>query len=128
MQSGQRPYAIRERVFQFAVDVLARRPRRQAAVDHAEANAWAQLTDAVTSAGANLEEAEAASSRPDFIARTRIALRELREAAYWLRLIDTARLWGADAVPPLTREVQELIAITTAIVRNASRNTQDRRR
>lgn len=87
-------------------------------------NAWAQVTDAVTSAGANLEEAEAGSSRRDFVAKSRIALRELRETDYWLRIIKAARLGGSESVGPLLPEARELVAIVTTIVKNASNNDE----
>src|SRR2546430_3575771 len=44
-----------------------------------------------SSIGANLEEAEAAQSKPDFISKCRIALKEARETLYWLRLITADR-------------------------------------
>jgi len=46
-----------------------------------------QLTKSSTSCGANYEEAQAGSSRADFSNKTRIALREMRESNYWLRII-----------------------------------------
>jgi len=46
-----------------------------------------QLTKSATSSGANYEEAQAGSSRADFSNKTRIALREMRESNYWLRII-----------------------------------------
>ena len=51
-----------------------------------------QLLSSGTSIGANVEEARAASSRRDLIARTGIALREARETKFWLRLISATRL------------------------------------
>lgn len=46
-----------------------------------------QLIKSSTSSGANYEEAQAGSSRADFSHKTGIALREMREANYWLRMI-----------------------------------------
>jgi four helix bundle protein len=46
-----------------------------------------QLLSAGTSVGANLEEAKAGQSRPDFIHKNSISLKEARESKYWLRLI-----------------------------------------
>ena len=40
-----------------------------------------------TSVGANYEEAQGAASMADFACKLRIALKELRESNYWLRLI-----------------------------------------
>lgn len=46
-----------------------------------------QLVKSSTSAGANYEESQAGSSRADFNNKVRIALREMRESNYWLRII-----------------------------------------
>ena len=40
-----------------------------------------------TSAGANYEEACGAESKADFIHKMQIVLKELRESAYWLKLV-----------------------------------------
>lgn len=80
-----------------------------------------QLAKAGTSSGANLEECKGAQSRPDFIAKTFIALKESRESYYWLRLmVATVTPLPADAVP-LRDEAGELVAILTAIAKNARR-------
>ncbi|MBZ0200321.1 MAG: four helix bundle protein [Ignavibacteriaceae bacterium] len=46
-----------------------------------------QLSKSATSSGANYEEAQAASSRADFKNKVYIALKEMRESNYWLRII-----------------------------------------
>ena len=46
-----------------------------------------QLVRAATSIGANLEEATAGQSKPDFIAPNVRSLKEARESRYWLRAI-----------------------------------------
>lgn len=46
-----------------------------------------QLAKCSTSSGANYEEAQAGSSKPDFNNKVRISLREMRESNYWLRII-----------------------------------------
>ena len=45
-----------------------------------------QLIRSGTSIGANIHEANYASSRPDFIAKMQIALKECYETEYWLEL------------------------------------------
>jgi len=47
-----------------------------------------QLSKSSTSPGANYEEAQAGSSKADFIYKTGISLREMRESNYWLRIIE----------------------------------------
>jgi four helix bundle protein len=51
-----------------------------------------QLLRCGTSVGANLEEADEAQSKKDFISKCNIALKEAREAHYWLRLLADCNL------------------------------------
>jgi four helix bundle protein len=46
-----------------------------------------QLVKSSSSSGANYEESQAGSSKPDFANKIRISLREMRESNYWLRLV-----------------------------------------
>jgi four helix bundle protein len=46
-----------------------------------------QLSKSSNSAGANYEEAQAASSRADFNNKVKISLKEMRESNYWYRVI-----------------------------------------
>ena len=46
-----------------------------------------QLLRSGTSIGANVAEAQQAQSRPDFISKLSIALKETTETKYWLRLL-----------------------------------------
>jgi len=46
-----------------------------------------QLLRSGTSIGANVEEAQAAQSRKDFISKMSIASKEARESKYWIRLL-----------------------------------------
>ncbi len=48
-----------------------------------------QFSKSSTSPGANYEEAQAGSSKADFIFKTEISLREMRESNFWLRIIET---------------------------------------
>jgi four helix bundle protein len=76
-----------------------------------------QVLRAGTSIGANVEEARAASSRRDLIARFAVALREARETKYWLRLIAATKLAPEALVSPVLKEVDELVAILTVSIR-----------
>ena len=46
-----------------------------------------QLGRSGTSIGANIREAQYAHSKPDFIAKLQIALKEASETGYWLELL-----------------------------------------
>ena len=51
-----------------------------------------QLLRSGTSIGANIHEANYASSRADFIAKMQIALKECHETGYWLELFFRSRM------------------------------------
>lgn len=68
-----------------------------------------------------MEEAEAASSKADFIARMRITLREARETGYWIRLLKASDFTAAAEANQFADEVLQLTKIFTAIIKNASR-------
>jgi four helix bundle protein len=51
-----------------------------------EVISW-QILKSASSVGANYEEAQGAVSRADFSNKTGIALKEMRESNYWIRLI-----------------------------------------
>jgi len=81
-----------------------------------------QLLDAATSTGANMEEANAGQSKPDFVSKTAIARKEARESIYWLRLLAATDARCRSAVPPLLDEAKQIAAIISAIKRNAESN------
>ena len=104
---------LRERVFEFSCVIVpfCREMSKEPGV--VRQIAW-QLADAVTSAGANLEEAKAAYSRREFAAKNSISLKEMREALFWLRVIRRCGLVSKERVQPLLREADELTAMLTA--------------
>lgn len=110
------------RTFEFArrVVVLCRTLDQKAGVSRTLAN---QLLRSATSVGANVEEAQAAQSRPDFLSKLSISCKEARETHYWLRLLAAAEVTPADRLAPLTDEANQLVAILTAITRNTRRRT-----
>ena len=77
-----------------------------------------QLIRSGTSVGANVEEAQAAQSRADFIHKMEIALKELRETRYWLRLLVATDLMSEERMKGLIGESEELVKIMSKIVVN----------
>ncbi len=109
---------ICERTFAHAVAIIE--SCRTIEKDHAtERMLSRQLFRSGTSIGANVEEAQAGQSRPDFISKVSIARKEARETRYWLMLCKTTGIGAAGDVDRLLAEVNELIAIITAIIKNA---------
>jgi four helix bundle protein len=110
---------IQERAFQFACRIvrLHRAMTRKRNTDRVAAD---QLLRSGTSFGSNLEEANAAHSRADFVAKSRISLKEARESHYWLRLIEATEMLPAKRVHPLVKEANEIVSILTTIVKNTT--------
>ena len=55
-----------------------------------------QLERSGTSIGANIREAKYAHSRPDFIAKLQIALKECYETEYWIEIAQKAGIFTDD--------------------------------
>jgi four helix bundle protein len=73
--------------------------------------------------GANIEEAQAGQSRPDFISKNSIDLKEARECHYWLRLLIAAEIMPEKSVAELRDEADELKRILGSIVVRTKRHT-----
>jgi len=84
-----------------------------------------QLVRSAPSVGSNVEEADAAESKPDFIHKLSIAHKEARETRYWLRLIQASVL-NDDEVCSLIRESDELVRVLYAIISNARRSSRSK--
>lgn len=70
-----------------------------------------QLLRSGTSVGANYEEAQGAESHNDFVHKLQIALKEVRESNFWLRLIQRSELLAADKMAGIVDESAQLKAI-----------------
>lgn len=88
-----------------------------------------QLTRASTSAPLNYGEAQSAESRKDFIHKSGVVLKELRESNVAFKMIDGLKL-AKDPIElsALLKEANELIAIFVASVATAQRNDQKKKK
>ncbi len=75
-----------------------------------------QLLRSGTSVGANYEEARAAESKEDFVHKLQIALKELRESNYWLRLLLKSGKVSAARMANLLDESNQLRAVLSKSV------------
>lgn len=112
----RKPYDLRERLFLFACLVvrLVQFLHTQGAV--AKALSY-QVLKSGTSAGANFEESDAGSSPRDKLAKRQIALRELKETLFRLRVLRECRLL-TESHQPVINECSELVKILAALIRN----------
>jgi four helix bundle protein len=110
---------LAERLFQFAIKAV----EFSRTIPHNIENNVIryQLTKAATSAGANYEEAQAGSSRPDFNAKVDISLREMRESNYWLRMLQKLQIGDANLCGWLVGESRELKLILGSIASKTSK-------
>lgn len=120
---SSKPYEIRQRVRQFALAVITVYPENPTS-HRPSALAWEQLFKAASSSNAHLEEADAGSSRRHFKTLCEGALREMREAKYWLMVIGAGKLKGWRTLGELPDEASQLVAILTAIVANTGENDE----
>lgn len=78
-----------------------------------------QLLRSATSVGANIEEAQGAISKAEFIAKIQISLKEAKETKYWIRLIIDAEVFDTNKNFEILKDCNELIVILTSILKTA---------
>ncbi len=110
-----------ERYLMFGVAVL--RIMKQLPHDKVGAHLGDQVFRSGTSVGAHMQEARAAESRADFIHKMQMALKEAREAKYWLSLIRLADVLPVETMQSLIQESSELVAIPSQSVLTAKRKS-----
>jgi four helix bundle protein len=125
-----KPFDLHERLLLFACDIvtavqfLHRRGPIGRAVSY-------QLLACGTSVGANYEEADGASSHDDFIAKTRISLKEAKESRFRLRVCRRSQLLD-ETFDPVIQESDEIVKILGKIVHTAlarkARDSQGKKR
>jgi four helix bundle protein len=81
-----------------------------------------QLFRSATSAGANYEEARGAESKADFIHKTSVVWKEIRESHYWLSLIHRSSLIKPTLIGKLLQEADELRKIFGKSLETARKN------
>jgi four helix bundle protein len=117
---NEKIFDIRERSFRFGVRIVklvVSLPKNTAGF--AIGN---QVIRAGTSIGANIEEAQNAGSKKEFIRSLTIALKESRETLYWLRIIIESELLPEQRLRLLIEENREIIKILITIIKNSKKN------
>ena len=116
-----KPYDIQDRAFLFSTEIVdfCRPALPPGGIIRELAR---QLVRSGTSIGANLEEADAGQSKPDFRSKVAISRKEARETRYWLRLMVHADPSLKHRAAPLIDEARQLIAILTTIKLNSEQN------
>ena len=118
-------YPITERSFDFAVKVVEL--YKNLISDKKEFVLSRQLLRAGTSIGANVAEAQRGQSKPDFISKINIALKEAIETVYWLRLLNRTGYISDAQFKELNSDIEGIVSILTAIGRTASANMKNKK-
>jgi four helix bundle protein len=113
---------IAERAFRFACRIV-KLYERLIKKGGAARELAPQLLHCGTSIGANLEEATAGQTKPDFIAKVCIARKEARETVHWLQLLVTTNLVARDEIAWELSEAEQFVPILGAIVFNSRQST-----
>jgi four helix bundle protein len=119
------PEKLTDRLFRFSVNVIKFCANLPSSSEFN--NIRYQLSKSSTSSGANYEEAQAASSKPDFIYKVEISLKEMRESNYWLRIINETVELKEDKFQELIyliNESAELKLILGSIIVKSKSNNQ----
>ena len=82
-----------------------------------------QLIRSGTSIGANIHEANYASSRADFISKMQIALKECYETEYWLELFVKTDILSEDLYKPLKNSCGKIRKLLIASINTAKANS-----
>lgn len=78
-----------------------------------------QLLRSGTAVGALIREAEFAQSRPDFISKLSIALKEANETHYWLELLHPTNYMGDDRLRTYSEQSHELVSMPGASIKTS---------
>ena len=115
-----KPRDIVERTFEFAVRIiqLCGKMDERPGVGRVM---MSQILRAGTSVPANVEEAQAAQSKADFVSKMSIALKEARETHLRLRLLATANIFPDKQLQPLIEEADEIRRVIGAIIVSSKR-------
>jgi four helix bundle protein len=108
---------LQKRLFNFAVDTI-KSVRNLPKGKEYDVISW-QILKSASSVGANYDEAQGAVSRADFSNKTGIALKEIRESNYWIKLIVATTENNKDWME-LMKESFELMKILGSIYSKTS--------
>ncbi len=108
---------IQDKSFRFAVRIV--NLCRYLQTEQKEYILSKQLMRCGTSIGANVSESQQAQSRPDFINKLNIALKEAYETNYWLRLLFETKYLKTAEFESIIADCQELERLLISIIKTS---------
>lgn len=112
--------ALRTRSFAFALRVV--KLYRHLCEEKREYVLSKQLLRSGTAIGALVREAEQAESKPDFIHKLSISLKEANESEYWIELLHQAGFIDEKGCKSLIADLKQLLKLLTAIIKKTKQS------
>ena len=112
---------IGDRLVEFAASVIL---MTQKIPDKSPARKLSdQLIRCVTSVGANYEQAPGAESRKDFLHKLQVALKEMREAYYWIRVVVkiSSNNLGMESITDEARQLRAILSKSVATAKGTAK-------
>ena len=115
---SDRPLLVKSKAFALEIIRICNEIKRS----QKESILTNQLVRSGTSIGANIREAQYASSRADFIAKLQIALKESNESEYWLELMDKTQSLEHDKSERQIKECRRIRFMLISSINTAKKN------
>lgn len=109
-----------EKSFQFAVRVI--KLYKYLIDDKKEYVLSKQLLRSGTSVGANINEAQEAQSKNDFISKLSISLKEARESKYRIELLKETEYLTEKEADSIIEDLIEVLKLLTSIIKSTKNN------
>jgi four helix bundle protein len=110
---------LRNMTYAFALKVI--KVYKQIVAEHKEYVLTKQFLKSGTSPGALVREAEFAQSKPDFISKMSIALKESNECEYWTSLLRDSGYISIETAEDLLSDDGEIIRILVSSIKTAKK-------
>lgn len=108
---------IENKSFQFAIRIV--RLYKFLCKEKKEYILSKQLLRAGTSIGANVTESQQAQSKPDFVSKISIALKEASETKYWIKLLGATEYLSENQTKSILDDCVEIEKILVTILKSA---------
>ncbi|WP_440450399.1 four helix bundle protein [Ruminococcus bromii] len=108
---------IENKSFQFAIRIV--RLYKFLCEEKKEYILSKQLLRAGTSIGANVTESQQAQSKPDFVSKVSIALKEASETKYWIKLLGATEYLSENQTKSILDDCVEIEKILVTILKSA---------
>ena len=109
---------IKEKSFAFAIEIVF---LYRVLAERKEFVLSKQMLRSGTSIGANIREAQHAQSKPDFIHKLSISLKEANETEYWIDLLFETKYITEVEFQNIKPKIIELLKLLTSIINTSKK-------